>query len=162
MSTKSVPTDRSPARLHHIGVQTTDLDNCASWYEDFFGCRRTWSTNVFSPLTLHRLPGITRMLEMALGDTRFHLFERVAAGTGPPESNPAQFQHVCMAVADSARLRAQRTVWCELYASGRYAFSLPDPPSDIVIDDDGVESFYCLDVNGLEFEFAHLPVGGNR
>ena len=26
-------------------------------------------------------------------------------------------------------------------------------------DDDGVQSFYAYDVNGLEFEFTYMPTG---
>ena len=32
------------------------------------------------------------------------------------------------------------------------------PMLKIVIDGDGVSSFYAYDVNGLEFEFTHIPV----
>ncbi|OSP45246.1 dioxygenase [Streptomyces sp. 13-12-16] len=143
--------------LHHIAVQTTDLDNCTAWYRDFLGCRRTWATDRFSDLTVSRLPGIVRMAELVHGDTRFHLFERAASGEGRPHPHETQFQHVCMAVDSPDALRRWRGHWSELARSGRYEFSLPDPPTDVVMDDDGVESFYCLDVNGLEFEFTHVP-----
>ena len=43
--------------------------------------------------------------------------------------------------------------------SGRYTFALDEQPTDIVVDEDGVRSFYTYDVNGLEFEFTFLPSG---
>ncbi len=146
--------------LHHIAVQTTDLDNCTTWYRDFLGCRRTWATDRFSDLTVSRLPGIVRMAELARGDTRFHLFERAASGEGrrPParDAVPARL-HGRRLPGRTAPL-ARPLVGTGPFRS-RYEFSLPDPPTDIVMDDDGVESFYCLDVNGLEFRVHPRPGG---
>ncbi|WP_285761510.1 VOC family protein [Nocardiopsis ansamitocini] len=145
--------------MHHIAIQTTDLANCTSWYQDFFGCRATWSTDEFSELTRERLPGITRMAEVVVGATRFHLFERISPAPHGAGANATEFQHLCMAVESPAALDAWRRKWTELHRSGRYAFLRADPPSETVVDKDGVESFYCLDVNGLEFEFTYVPAG---
>ncbi len=68
-----------------------------------------------------------------------------------------QFQHLCLSVASPAELSLWRNRWDALYESGRYAFLRPDQPTEIVVDADGVRSFYCFDVNGLEFEFTHVP-----
>ncbi|MEU3186072.1 VOC family protein [Streptomyces sp. NPDC006923] len=148
-------------RLHHIGVQTRDLDNCTAWYEDFFGCVPAWSLDTFSDLTLSRLPGITRLTELMVEDLRFHLFERAGHDPVLPGGNKAQFQHVCLSTGSSAELRAWRERWLRLYESGRYTFAAGDRPTEIVVDADGVESCYLFDVNGLEFEFTYVP-GGNR
>jgi catechol 2,3-dioxygenase-like lactoylglutathione lyase family enzyme len=152
--------------FHHIGVQTTDLDNCVSWYRDFFGARPVWTLAQFSELTIKRLPGIVRLSEMALGNMRLHLFERTAEGTGQgiqdPSSVAHQFQHLCFQVASSAELARWQQRWRLLYESGRYVFALPEEPTRIVRDSDGVESFYCLDVNGLEYEFTYVPDGQAR
>jgi len=148
-------------RLHHIAVQTSDLTNCSAWYRDFLGCAPTWSTDRFSELTTRRLPGVGRITEMYANGLRFHLFERAGGAHPGPADNRVQFQHVCLEVGSAAELRAWRARWLELAASGRYAFARPDPATEIVVDDDGVESFYCLDVNGLEFEFTYAPGGAS-
>jgi catechol 2,3-dioxygenase-like lactoylglutathione lyase family enzyme len=152
--------------FHHIGVQTTDLDNCLSWYQDFFGARPVWTLTRFSELTLKRLPGIARLSEMVLGNMRLHLFERAAEGTGQhnpwPYHSDTQFQHLCLQVASSEELARWRQRWRPLYDSGRYVFALPEQPTEIIRDSDRVESFYCLDVNGLEYEFTYIPDGQAR
>lgn len=143
--------------LHHIGVQTPDLANSLAWYREFLGCEPTWTAETFSELTRRRLPGVVRLTEVVVGDFRLHLFER-AAGDGDRD-DLARFQHLCVAVATAAELRDRRDRWFELFASGRYRFAEPEPPTEIVVDDRGVQSFYCLDVDGLEFEFTFLPDG---
>lgn len=152
--------------LHHIAVQTADLDNSVSWYKDFFGCRTTWTLATFSALTLSRLPGITRLTEMVVGEFRVHLFERdpERAGSETSRQNVAktQFQHVCMRVGSREELERWRQHWRDLFASGHYTFALSEQPTNIVRDEDGVDSFYALDVNGLEYEFTYVPDGGTR
>jgi catechol 2,3-dioxygenase-like lactoylglutathione lyase family enzyme len=149
--------DRFPRpRFHHVGVQTTDLDNSVRWYREFLGCEQAWSLDRFSELTLSRLPGIRALTEMVLGDVRVHLFERPGRGSEPAES-AVQFQHFCFRVSAAEDLVRLRRRWTDLYASGRYTFALDEQPTAIVTDDDGVQSFYTYDVNGLEFEFTYLP-----
>ncbi|MBM0230760.1 VOC family protein [Micromonospora sp. STR1_7] len=144
---------------HHIGIQTADLDNCVAWYRDYFGARETWTLDTFSELTLSRLPGITRLTEVLAGGTRFHLFERSGQDQRLPGGNTVQFQHTCLAADSPEQLRRWRERWVELYESGNYSFARADQPTDIVIDADGVQSFYTYDVNGLEFEFTYVPDG---
>ncbi|MFI7576124.1 VOC family protein [Micromonospora sp. NPDC049497] len=145
-------------RFHHVGVQTTDLENSVRWYEDFLGCRRAWSLDTFSELTRSRLPGIRELTEMVLGDVRFHLFERPGRKSEPTESG-VQFQHFCFNVGAAEDLVRLRRRWIELRESGRYTFAVDEQPTDIVTDEDGVQSFYTYDVNGLEFEFTFVPDG---
>lgn len=147
---------RAPS-FHHVGVQTGDLANSVRWYEEFFGCRPAWSLSTFSPLTLRRLPGIRRLVEMVAGDVRVHLFERDGRAADEPGESLTRFQHVCLSVVDPADLETLRLRWIELYDSGRFTFARDERPTEIVVDDDGVRSFYALDVNGLEFEFTHVP-----
>lgn len=146
-------------RIHHVGVQTADLDNCLSWYLEFFGGERKWELDRFSPLTLSRLPGIGRLAEVAVGDFRFHLFDRAGHTGLQPGADGFLFQHICIQVDTPEELETVRRRWTDLYESGRYTFAVPDRPTEIVIDDDGVRSLYLYDVNGLEFEFSHLPEG---
>lgn len=47
--------------------------------------------------------------------------------------------------------------WTRLYESGRFHFTRDEPATEIVTDDDGVQSFYAFDVNGLEYEFTWIP-----
>jgi catechol 2,3-dioxygenase-like lactoylglutathione lyase family enzyme len=150
------PTAAAP-RIHHVGIQTADLKNSVAWYEDFFGCRPSWSLSEFSPLTHSRLPGIRRLTEMIAGDMRVHLFERNGRPAAVPGTSLTQFQHVCVSASAPEDLVRLRQRWIDLFDSGRYTFALPDQPTEIVTDADGVQSFYAYDVNGLEFEFSYLP-----
>jgi catechol 2,3-dioxygenase-like lactoylglutathione lyase family enzyme len=143
--------------FHHVGVQTDDLANSLAWYQDFFGGRVSWTLDTFSELTLSRLPGIERLVEIVVGDLRIHLFQRRSATAGTPCESAAQFQHVCLATSSAEELREWRAHWTALYAGGRYRFALPDQPTAVVTDPDGSQSFYACDVNGLEFEFTYLP-----
>lgn len=152
------PPLRAP-RLHHIAIQTRNLENCRVWYQDFFGCHVSWSLSAFNELTLSRLPGITQLIEVVVGDLRFHLFERDRNCVHDSTMGAAQFQHVCISVDSHFELDNWRHRWLDLFASGRYEFALPDPPTDVVVDASGVESFYAFDVNGLEFEFTYVPRG---
>ncbi|WP_328912419.1 MULTISPECIES: VOC family protein [unclassified Streptomyces] len=142
---------------HHIGIQTADLDNCLAWYLDYFGARETWTLHRFSELTRSRLPGITRLTEVLVGDARFHLFERTGQDGRPPGDNTARFQHTCLEAESPEQLHSWRERWIELHDSGRYSFARSEGPTRIDVDADGVQSFYTYDVNGLEFEFTYVP-----
>jgi catechol 2,3-dioxygenase-like lactoylglutathione lyase family enzyme len=143
-------------QFHHVGIQTNDLENSVRWYKDFLGCEQAWTLDRFSELTRSRLPGIRVLTEMVVGNVRVHLFERPGRVSDPAES-AIQFQHFCYCVSDPEELVTIRRRWVELYESGGYTFALDERPTDIVIDDDGVQSFYAYDVNGLEFEFTYMP-----
>jgi catechol 2,3-dioxygenase-like lactoylglutathione lyase family enzyme len=152
----------TPARLtggiDHIGVQSDDLPCSIRWYEEFFGCDVTWQMEGgFSDLSRRRLPGISRLVELAVADIRFHLFTRSAGAGEPPPAEANQFQHVCIRVGSADELRRWRAHWFRLHSSGRYAFARPEPASVIDVDKDGMQSFYAYDVNGLEFEFTYAP-----
>ncbi|PXX56278.1 catechol 2,3-dioxygenase-like lactoylglutathione lyase family enzyme [Nocardia tenerifensis] len=144
--------------FHHIAIQTRDLDNCLAWYRDYFGVEEKWTLDEFSPLTLSRLPGITRLTEVRVGDVRLHLFERADLVYDPVAERAAQFQHVCVATESPQELSVRRDRWIEVFESKNYAFARPDQPTEIVVDDEGIQSFYLFDVNGLEFEFTYVPV----
>lgn len=154
--------DGSIPRFHHVGIQTTDLENSLAWYRDFFECTPTWTLDRFSELTHRRLPGIERLTELALGDTRIHLFQRPGLPALDPSASIAQFQHVCLMVDSPERLVELRNRWIALFESKNYFFAFPDQPTAIVEDDDGVQSFYAYDVNGLEFEFTYIPEASGR
>lgn len=141
--------------LHHVAVQTSDLETCVSWYREFFGAVQTWELSRFSELTRERLPGITRLVEVQTGGLRFHLFERQTQPE-PLSKAAAQFQHVCLQVESRSSLDYWRQRWFEVERSGRYTFAEADHPTAVVVDDDGTSSFYAKDVNGLEFEFTHV------
>jgi catechol 2,3-dioxygenase-like lactoylglutathione lyase family enzyme len=142
--------------FHHVGVQTSDLANSAAWYRAFFCARQSWSLTTFSDLTLSRLPGIRQLVELVAGNVRVHLFERDGLATVPGES-VSQLQHVCLAVSRAEDLDTLRARWIELYHSGQFRFAISEQPTPVVVDDDGVCSFYAYDVNGLEFEFTYVP-----
>jgi catechol 2,3-dioxygenase-like lactoylglutathione lyase family enzyme len=149
----------SAPRFHHVGVQTQNLDNSVRWYSEFLGCTRAWTLDRFSDLTRSRLPGIRSLTEMVLGDVRIHLFERPGKPQDPTTDSRNQFQHFCFVVDNPRELETMHRRWLDLFASGTFEFVRDDPPTDIVVDDDGVQSFYAYDVNGLEFEFTFVPSG---
>ena len=150
-------TSTLPLTTHHVGIQTQDLANSVSWYQDFMGCVPSWSLDTFSELTRDRLPGIRRLTEVALGDLRIHLFERPGDPAPDPAESRTQFQHVCLSVRDADDLVTLRRRWIELFDSGRYTYAVPAGPTEVVEDADGIRSFYAYDVNGLEFEFTWVP-----
>jgi catechol 2,3-dioxygenase-like lactoylglutathione lyase family enzyme len=146
-------------RLHHVAIQTPDLDNTVSWYGAFLGCRQAWSLSEFSQLTHSRLPGIRRLTELVIGNERLHLMERAGRPATSPRDSIVQFHHLCLAVGAPEDLVALRQRWLELFHSGRYEFALTDLPTEVVVDSDGVQSFYAYDCNGLEWEFTYVPPG---
>jgi catechol 2,3-dioxygenase-like lactoylglutathione lyase family enzyme len=153
---RSAPAPGGPI-IHHIAVQTAHFDRSVAWYQEFFGCRLAWTLEEFSELTRSRLPGITRLAELTAGGTRFHVFSRGTDLDRPPPPDTQQFQHLCLAAQSAAALVAWRDRWQQIYGSGRYLFAVPEPATEIVTDADGTRSFYCRDINGLEYEFTHVP-----
>jgi len=147
----------TPPRFHHVAIQTTDLDNSVSWYEAFLGCRQAWSLSEFSELTRSRLPGMSRLTELVVGSERLHLMERAGRPAVNPSESVVQFQHLCLSVGTAEDLVTLRRRWFELFESGRYAFALSEQPTEVVVDSDGVQSFYAYDPNGLELEFTCIP-----
>jgi catechol 2,3-dioxygenase-like lactoylglutathione lyase family enzyme len=145
--------------VHHIAVQTADFDGTVAWYREFFDCELAWTLREFSDLTRSRLPGITELAELTAGTVRFHVFARGAELDRPPPRDTQQFQHVCLSAGSAAALAVWRDRWTEIFGSGRYAFAIPESATDIVTDSDGVQSFYCYDPNGLEYEFTYVPAG---
>ncbi|MEU5019256.1 VOC family protein [Streptomyces angustmyceticus] len=142
-----------------MGVQTADLDNCFDWYQEFFDAEKKWELDRFSELTLSRLPGIRKLIELAVGEIRLHLFDRAGHNGRTADDDGFVFQHVCIQVATPQELAERRRRWIELYESGRFTFARPEMPTEIVVDDDGVQSLYLLDVNGLEYELSYIPDG---
>jgi catechol 2,3-dioxygenase-like lactoylglutathione lyase family enzyme len=146
--------------FHHVGVQASDLDLSIAWYTAFFGAQASWTLTDFSPLTRSRLPGISRLVELVSGPLRFHLFARAGVDAGRPGPGQPQFQHLCIEVGSSAELAAWRDRWLAVAGQPACRFGNDELPTEIVIDSDGVESFYCLDPDGLEFEFTFASAAG--
>ena len=148
-------------KFHHIAIQTCDLPNSVGWYEAFLDCRPAWSLTTFSDLTRSRLPGIRSLTELVVGDARLHLFERDGRPAPTPGDSVVQYQHFCLSVDAADDLANLRRRWVDLYDSRRYTFAVAEPPTEIVTDDDGIQSFYAFDPNGLELEFTYVPNGGS-
>lgn len=151
------PTAQPMPAFHHVGVQTNDLANSISWYRAFFGAELVWSLKTFSDLTRSRLPGIRELVELGVGNVRLHLFERSGRDAPAPGESVTGFQHVCFAVESPEDLVAMRERWLELYHSDRYRFAIAEEATPVVVDSNGVRSFYAYEVNGVEFEFTHVP-----
>ncbi len=154
------PVAGSALAFHHVGVQASDLDRSIAWYAGFFGARTSWTLSDFSPLTRSRLPGITRLVELVCGPMRFHLFARDGVDAGRPGPGQPQYQHLCIEVGSPEELRAWRDRWFAVAADAADHGDGGELPTDIVVDSDGVQSFYCLDPDGLEFEFTFASAAG--
>jgi catechol 2,3-dioxygenase-like lactoylglutathione lyase family enzyme len=147
-------------RVHHVAIESNCLDECVRWYRDFLGCQQTWELSTFSQVTKQRLPGITRLVEIAVGDLRLHVFERLRGTTLEKTTTTGAVQHVCVAVSSSEELMLCREQWFRLQPIYRAAFAADEAPTDVITDADGSQSFYAHDVNGVEFEFRYEPARG--
>ena len=143
--------------VHHIGVQTADIDATLEWYAQFFeGGKKNWTLDRFSKLTLSRLPGISRLVEFQIDGVRFHFYDREGIDQDPRVPGP-EFQHCGLAVASADELTRYRERWFELARSGRFTAPHWSDPSEVVFDEDGVGSLYVEDINGLEIELTYIP-----
>jgi catechol 2,3-dioxygenase-like lactoylglutathione lyase family enzyme len=147
----------SKLRVHHVAIESTCLDECVRWYREFLGCEQNWTLSTFSDVTTQRLPGIARLVEIAAGDLRLHVFERLRDPAAGRTATVGPVQHVCVAVSSPEELAQHRQRWLELYPGYQAAFASDDPPTDVLIDGDGSQSFYAYDINGVELEFCYDP-----
>ena len=146
--------DRLMLNVDHIALSTTNLENTIAWYQSFLGCALNWEQRGgFSPVTLHRLPDITRLVELQTHELKIHIIEH-----GPEAASTAlrTVNHIAVRVPELQYLRTLRERWIDLYTSGHYRFERSDMPTDIITDTRGASSFYAYDVNGVEFEFICL------
>ncbi|MFL1377189.1 MULTISPECIES: VOC family protein [unclassified Nocardiopsis] len=145
-------------KFNHIAIQTDDVDATIRWYEDFLDATVEWKLDTFSPLTLERLPGIRKLVELKAGEVRFHVFDRSDHSRSGPSPLDYQFQHLGIEVDDPAHLVELRERWLRVRESSTgIRWNRDEPPSEIVVDSDGMRSLYVLDPNGLEIEFIHFP-----
>lgn len=153
----AAPPAASKLRVHHVAIESTCLDECVRWYQEFLGCEQNWTLSTFSEVTTQRLPGIARLVEIAAGDLRLHVFERQRDPASGKTTTVGPVQHVCVAVPSAQELVLYREQWLRLYPRYRAAFASDDPPTDVITDADGSQSFYANDVNGVELEFCYDP-----
>jgi catechol 2,3-dioxygenase-like lactoylglutathione lyase family enzyme len=142
------------ASLHHIAAIVRSADRSARWYTEVFGLRVNWTLTAFSDLTLKRLPGLTRIDELVADGIRVHLMEVRDASAGPADVSAAAFQHACLSVGSPDELAALHARSREAAESGDHAAA---PPSEIIVDADGVASFYLSDPDHLEWEITCVP-----
>jgi catechol 2,3-dioxygenase-like lactoylglutathione lyase family enzyme len=155
-----VPPAPAQLRVHHLAIESDCLDECVRWYREFLGCEQNWTLSTFSEVTTERLPGIARLVEIAAGELRLHVFERRRDPASAPATTGGPVQHVCVAVSSPEELARHRERWLTLYPDYRAAFASDDAPTDVVTDPDGSQSFYANDVNGVELEFRYDPAPG--
>lgn len=141
-------------RVHHLAIQTDDVDATITWYREFLGATVEWSLDSFSPLTHERLPGIRKLVELKKGDLRFHVFDRAGHSQAGPDPLGYQYQHVGITVDEPEQLVELREQWLRARERVDAGWAREEPPTDIVVDDDGMQSLYVLDPNGLELEFV--------
>lgn len=144
-------------KFNHVAIQTDDVEATIRWYEEFLGATVEWSLETFSPLTHARLPGIRKLVEIKVGDVRFHVFDRADHTHGGPAPLDFQFQHVGLAVDRPEQLVELRERWFRARESTNVRWNRDVPPTEIVTDADGMQSLYVLDPNGLEIEFSYFP-----
>lgn len=99
----------------------------------------------------------TRLVELQVGDIRFHVFD-IKEGHTLPEASALQYQHFGVMVDTRERLYAMRDKWIRLYQSGRFRFKSTEQPSDYIPSPGEMLCFYAKDPNGLEFEVIHIAV----
>lgn len=143
-------------KVHHVAIQTDDVESTVTWYEEFLGAEAQWTLTTFSPLTHSRLPGIEKLVELKAGDVRFHIFDRTGHTQHGPGPRDYQFQHIGIVVDRHEDLVELRERWLRLREREDMRWSRDEQPSEIVVDDGGMESLYVLDPNGLEMEFIHF------
>lgn len=153
----AAPPASSKLRVHHVAIESTCLDECVRWYREFLGCEQNWTLSTFSEVTMQRLPGIARLVEIAAGDLRLHVFERLRGAASERTMTVGPVQHICVAVSSPEELALHRERWLRLYPGYRAAFASDEAPTDVIIDADGSQSFYANDVNGVELEFRYDP-----
>ena len=141
--------------FNHVAIQVNDLENTLSWYQYFFKCKINWELTKFSQLTIQRLPGIRKIIEIENDFFRFHLFDRI--NTSPIERNCIQYQHICFSVDNPIKIDKIKKEWQELFDSKKFRFADNSHITDKIVDGKGVESLYFTDVNGLEFEVTYIP-----
>lgn len=145
-------------KFNHIAIQTDDVDSTIRWYRDFLGATVEWKLDTFSPLTLERLPGIRELVELKAGEVRFHVFDRIDHSRSGPTPLDYQFQHLGLEVGEASHLVELRERWLRVRESNEeIRWNREEPPSEIVVDPDGMQSLYVLDPNGLEIEFIYFP-----
>jgi catechol 2,3-dioxygenase-like lactoylglutathione lyase family enzyme len=145
--------------VHHVAIETRDLDASIRWYAEFLGLEPTWTLRTFSPVTLARLPGISRLVELAKDGLRLHVFERDQCGAGPASGDGA-VQHVCLTVPSARALEGLRAAWLRLYPRYAAHFAVQEQPTEVLLDDDGSRSCYLRDINGVELELRCEPTVG--
>ncbi|MEH2004550.1 VOC family protein [Nostoc sp.] len=143
-------------KFDHLAIQTDDIENTVRWYKDFFHCEENWKLTEFSDLTLQRLPSITKLVELQTGNFKIHIFDINSDNCVVP-ATAVQYQHFCIEISEINQLEELKTCWLNLYESGLYKFKRHEKATDIVTDKDGISSFYCYDINGLEFEVMYKP-----
>lgn len=147
-------------QFNHVAIQTDDVEATIRWYEQFLGATVEWTLETFSPLTHERLPGVTKLVELKTGNMRFHVFDRDEHTHEGPRPLDFQFQHIGMTVQRPEQLEELRERWIRVRETmNGLRWNRDEPPTDIVVDADGMRSLYLLDPNGLEFEFIYFPEG---
>ena len=151
-------TPRAP-EMHHVAIQTSDVAGTIHWYETYLGAESKWTLGSFSETTTNRLPGITCLTELKVGNLRVHVFDRGQLELSPPAPDNHQFQHLGLTVEHPEQLHYLRERWFQVRDAGTYQWQRYGEPSPIATDPDGAASLYVLDPNGLEIEFVFLPQG---
>lgn len=147
----------SDIQFHHVAILTADLESSIRWYKEFYGCDVSWTLSTFSSLTERRIPGITSLAELTVCGIRFHIFTRGPEYNAPTPLEVNQFHHICLAVPSLEELRSWRERWLAISDAGIYSYVRQDQATEIVIDSEGVHSFYAHDINGVEYEFTFEP-----
>ncbi|GAB3930580.1 hypothetical protein GCM10029976_032790 [Kribbella albertanoniae] len=157
ISDERSPTEALVVGLHHVAIQTHRLDDTVAWYVAFLGGEQTWTLTEFSDLTRERLPGISRLTEVRIGNQHLHLFERTDLDPRDPAARVEGVQHLCFQVRDAEHLETLRVRWLELADADRFAGRTANPPTAIVEDSDGIRCFYADDPDGTELELVWIP-----
>ena len=134
-------------KLDHVGVQLKNLEQNLNWYQYVFNCEKSWELDQFSHLTLSRLPGIKRLVELKNNDLKLHLFER--DDLTPASNVRAQFQHTAIDVQSKQSIKQIVRRIHETNVS-----SCIESISEIITDDSLMSCCYFMDPEGNEYELV--------
>lgn len=146
-------------QFDHLAIQipSNKIKNTIDWYTEFFNCKHIWTQSTsFAPLTLSRIPGILKIVELESSFFRFHIFTKEVVNNSTVEEY-TQYHHLGFSVNSSNELLFLIEKWKKLHISKKFVFVEGAYVTDLLIDAIGIESIYFTDVNGLEYEVTYIP-----
>lgn len=141
-------------QLHHVGIRCNNCEESARFFVELFGAEISCLVTQFMPLSLKREPGLSKLIDLWVGDVRIHLFETTTVDSVllPPG---LQVQHICFALDSFAALQGCVSKYCALKSSELILPAVPfAEPSEFQLRPDGSIVVYVRDPDGNEIELT--------